>query len=273
MTSPRPHEYLKAEDVPTNWDWRNVSGVNYLSWTKNQHIPVYCGSCWAQGPTSALADRINIVRNRSFPDIALSPQVIINCKAGGSCNGGSPMSVYRFANEQGIPEESCQNYLAKNPTEFLCSDIQKCRDCTHPKGEKPGDEGNCWATPRYPVWKVKEFGTVSGADKMKAEIFKRGPISCGIASTTGFHNYTGGIYAESRLDVHINHDVSILGWGKDVGGIEYWIGRNSWGTYWGEDGFFRIQMYRNNLLIETSCHWGTVESEAHIVEIKKDDGA
>jgi len=37
---------------------------------------------------------------------------------------------------------------------------------------------------------------------------------------------------------------------------EYWIGRNSWGTYWGEWGFFRIQMYSDNLGIETDCDWG-----------------
>jgi cathepsin X len=34
----------------------------------------------------------------------LSPQVLINCRAGGSCNGGNPGLVYMFAKNHGIPE-------------------------------------------------------------------------------------------------------------------------------------------------------------------------
>lgn len=194
MTSPRPHEYLKFEDIPASFDWRNVSGVNYLSWNKNQHIPVYCGSCWAQAATSSIADRINIARNRTWPDVSLSPQVIINCQAGGSCNGGMSSLVYAYAKSSGIPEESCQNYESKNPSHFTCSDIQKCKNCAPPRGSKPGDQGNCWAAPRYPVWKVTQHGLVNGANRMKAEIFARGPIACGIDVTKKFEEYTKGIY-------------------------------------------------------------------------------
>lgn len=40
---------------------------------------------------------------------------------------------------------------------------------------------------------------------MKAEIFKRGPITCAIQSTAKFHDYSGGIFSESNLSPILNH--------------------------------------------------------------------
>lgn len=99
---------IDAQTLPTNYDWRNVNGTNYASWTFNQHIPIYCGSCWAQAATASLADRFNILTKDLNPTpIALSPQMIVNCRAGGSCNGGDPVGVYEYAYLHGIPDQTC----------------------------------------------------------------------------------------------------------------------------------------------------------------------
>lgn len=42
----KPLENL-AHQLPRSFDWGNVHDVNYLTNIKNQHIPQYCGSCWA----------------------------------------------------------------------------------------------------------------------------------------------------------------------------------------------------------------------------------
>ena len=92
-----------------------------------------CGSCWAMGTTSALSDRISIMRNRTFPIIQLSPQVIINCHGGGTCNGGNPGGVYEYINENGVPDETCQNYEVvfslKNCALISCKNLISCKSC------------------------------------------------------------------------------------------------------------------------------------------------
>jgi len=66
IESPLPESFISDADLPANWDWRNISGTNYVTWSRIQHILQYCGSCWAFGTTSALSDRISILKKRSF---------------------------------------------------------------------------------------------------------------------------------------------------------------------------------------------------------------
>jgi cathepsin X len=77
ITSPEPHTYVY--ELPLTFDWTYINGTSYLTKNLNQHIPQYCGSCWAHGAMSALADRIKIARNAKGPDINLSIQYILNC--------------------------------------------------------------------------------------------------------------------------------------------------------------------------------------------------
>ncbi|KAL3690766.1 hypothetical protein R1sor_004417 [Riccia sorocarpa] len=164
VLSKRPHEYLDLSTLPEFWDWRNVNGTNYVTKELNQHIPVYCGSCWAHGSMSSLADRHKILRRAQWPDIHYSIQVILNCAPEvGTCHGGNHHDTFKWVHENGIPEET------------------------------------------------------------------------GSTDT--------------------DHVVSIAGWGEE-NGVKYWIARNSWGTYWGEKGWFRIIRGENSALIEERCSWG-----------------
>jgi len=91
---------------------------------------------------------------------------------------------------------------------------------------------------------------------MKQEIYQRGPIACGIAVPQALDDYTGGIYCDDTGDMEIVHDISIVGYGVE-NDQKYWLVRNSWGTHWGEDGFFRVCRGTNNINIESDCAWAT----------------
>lgn len=69
-------------------------------------------------------------------------------------------------------------------------------------------------------------------------------------------NYTGGIFEDTTGRVELDHDISVTGWGEEDG-VKYWIIRNSWGSYWGEGGDFRLIRGVDNLGIESTCSWAT----------------
>jgi cathepsin X len=245
---------------PDDFTWCNKDGVNYCTPSLNQHIPQYCGSCWAHGSLSALADRIKIARkgNVGYADIQLSVQHMLNCGNAGSCHGGSLDGPYQWIH--GMP--SGISYITSQPY-MACSSESKEGICPHgdwtckPKNVAVtcgtfGEE--CVGLSHYPNATIAEYGHISGPDAMQKEIFNRGPIACTIDAGP-IEKYTGGIAKGQSFMV--DHVISVVGWGTDATEGLYWIVRNSWGEYWGESGYVRVKS--GALALEQACAWATVK--------------
>lgn len=244
--------------LPDAFSWCNKDGQNFCTISRNQHIPQYCGSCWAHGAVSALADRLKIARGANTIDINPSVQHVLNCGNAGSCYGGSGGGTYQWIKSNGgISIETSQPYLACSSdssegfcshVNLTCSALNTARTC----GSFSGESGPCTGLSHYPNISISDYGAISGTDAMQKEIFNRGPIACGVAADP-LLNYESGIVVDSSRGV--DHVVSVVGWGTDPQKGKYWTVRNSWGEFWGEFGYFRVAF---NSLGMTRCNWATV---------------
>lgn len=84
------------------------------------------------------------------------------------------------------------------------------------------------------------------------ELLMKGPVSAGMRTTGMLSGYHSGIMTEEYLSCsepseEVNHGILIVGFGSVQnefvhGGAckDYWIIRNSWGPYWGDQGFFKL---------------------------------
>lgn len=252
VKSPQPHEYMNLGTLPGSWDVRNLSAGSFATINRNQHIPNYCGSCWAHAATSALSDRINMLQKGRTPFVQLAPQVLVNCVQNGShgCAGGNTATAFEYIAEHGIPDETCQNYEAKGLALQQCKPINVCKNCS------PLPWKGCSAVENPPLWFVEEHGQVLGEKNIMAEIVARGPVTCTIGCPQTLEEYTGGIYRDTTGDKSPDHDIEVAGFGTSEDGTPYWLVRNSWGVYWGEQGWFRIVRGEDNLGIESQqCSW------------------
>jgi C1A family cysteine protease len=211
-----------------------------VDWTK--HTPAVvepikdqgqCGSCWAFSTISVIESAWAIAGN---PLTSFSEQEIVDCSTGCSneppygnvcnqgCNGGWPWNAFvDVVSWGGVELESKYVYTAQTGT---------CKRTANGPATAPISNYTCLSHTQ---------GAPADEDDMAAFLAANGPIS--IAMDAGIlETYTGGIIkptAGECSQVQLDHAIVIVGY-DFTGPTPYWIVRNSWGTSWGEKGYFRI---------------------------------
>lgn len=266
-----PSAVLKSspESLPTNF----VAGKD--KWTECAQtinsVPDqgYCGSCWAVASAATMTDRLCISTGAKDKRI-ISSQDLLECcpDCGFQCNGGSITAAYNYWLNTGIVSGSsymtagvCKSYgfaPCSNPvwrTSDLCTkrntDV-KCRKACQASYSKGYSSD---------LIKGKSATRIIGGEEaIMQEIFNNGPVTGAMMVYEDFMVYKSGVYQKSDDEGNQQlggHAIRIIGWGVDKDGKKYWVCSNSWGTIWGEKGFFRIVRGIRHVLIEDYVMSGT----------------
>lgn len=203
--------------LPSSFDWRELGGCTPI---KDQDG---CGSCWAFGTVAPLECNILIKEKK---EVDLSEQWLVSCNQNNwGCDGGWWAHDYhqwrmdRFNGTGAVLEEDFP---------YVASDVPCNGPYEHP----------------YVMdsWKFIGFHQgITEVEAIKQAIMTYGPVSVGCAVTQAFGAYTGGVFNADDPNATINHAVALVGWDDAQGDEGVWFLRNSWGPWWGEDGYMRIE--------------------------------
>lgn len=204
-------EWDQRDDLPAAFDWRDYGGCTPI---RNQGG---CGSCWAFSAVGAVESAILINDGVS---VNLSEQWLVSCTTAGDCGGGWPSAALDVMKRFAVMNDSCGDSGAVLESAF-----------PYVAWDKP-----CGCPYDHPYWIQNKF---NAADKKQA-ILDYGPISVTVAVDGAFQAYDNGVF-NACWNGTVNHAVVLVGWDDNQGSDGVWIMRNSWGTWWGEDGYMRIE--------------------------------
>jgi len=226
----------KVAELPENFDWTDVNGVNYVTPVRDQ---ASCGSCYAFASMATIEAKLKIATDNARDEV-FSPQDVVECSvlAQGCMGGFNYLIAGRMAMEQGVVQESCNTYTGRDGS---CSTDMSC-DRTY-------------------VSSYEYLGGYYGAcseELMMQALVDNGPLAVSFMVYSDFYGYGGGIYHHTGLRDGYNpfemtsHAVTLVGYGVDANtGEKFWNVKNSWGKYWGEHGYFRIRRGTNEASIES----------------------
>ncbi|XP_074642740.1 digestive cysteine proteinase 1-like [Tubulanus polymorphus] len=221
-------ENYDLNKVPDQMDWRLYGAVTPV---KDQAV---CGSCWSFG-TAATIEGAYFLKTGHL--VRLSQQMLMDCSWGegnNACDGGEDFRSYQYIMKNGglASEESYGPYLAQDSF---------CHSKTVPVTAK-----------------ITGYVNVTSFDltALKVAIANHGPISVGIdASHKSLSFYANGVYYEPKCGNkpdQLDHAVLAVGYGE-MNGEKYWLIKNSWSTYWGNDGYVLMSQKNNNCGVATAA--------------------
>lgn len=198
---------LSAIGAPESIDWVAKGAVTNV---KDQGS---CGSCWAFSSTGALEGLYQINNNelRNF-----SEQQLMDCNwlyGNLGCNGGMMDRAFRYVEKKGVTDE--KNYPYTGQSSIWCSKN---------KIENP--------------FKISSFNNVPNDQGSLVAALANQPVSIAI-NASPIQLYTGGIFNDWSCGNAINHGVLAVGYDAE-NGQKYFKVKNSWGTTFGEEGYFRL---------------------------------
>ncbi|MDG6228370.1 MAG: C1 family peptidase [Candidatus Thermoplasmatota archaeon] len=220
MTIRRSSLQEPVSAIPEKWDWRDVDGVDWTTPVKDQ-LQDLCGSCWAFGALSGLEAAMKIWNNDPFEDVDLSEQYLLSCSQG-SCGGWYLSFTLRWIKQNGMITEACFPYRADDtiPCEAKCSEY------------------------RDYLFGITNYQKIPrDIEQIKTALVTYGPLPASMIVYEDFYpDFDGGVYRHETGGVVFGHCIAIVGYDDTWGGDDegYWICKNSWGTNWGEEGWFRI---------------------------------
>ncbi|OTF70897.1 Group 1 mite allergen-like protein (Cysteine protease) [Euroglyphus maynei] len=212
--------------IPEQWDWRLLGAVTPV---KDQAI---CGSCWSFGATGTIEGQYFVKTGRL---LKLSQQQLVDCswsEDNNGCDGGEDFRTYNYIMKAGgiSTEEDYGHYL--------------------------GVDGKCHDNAVKKSVQIKGFYnvTIGDAEAMKTALYYHGPVSIAVdASPKTFSFYSHGIYYDPNCSSkNLDHQVLAVGFGK-LNDEKYWLVKNSWSTYWGNDGYILISQKNNDCGVLTDA--------------------
>jgi len=225
---------LKSGALPTSFNWTDQGKVTSI---KNQ---LSCGTCWIFGTTSVLESAVLVGEDTEYDFSEQSVALCVDrswvylyddadepCGIAPSHGGGWSALASEVFIKKGAVLESCNSY---NSSGLQCNGACLCDNCR-------------------PVKRVDGYRYVtddqSQTGLIKEVVYNQGPVTMAFYHH-GAHVYTDATYGtvyDCAACPAANHMVSIIGWDNSVPHFETpgtgaWLVKNSWGTAWGNSGYF-----------------------------------